>query len=1050
LTTAQQSLFAAPAARPQRRNLVIEAGAGTGKTTAIVAEVLRLMLGDEGLAPERIVLVTFTEKAAGEIADRIHDALADVAAQLAGDAARVVWPAGSATPLFEVPSAQRDAYARACATQLARIDSLRSQTIHSFCQSLLRQFPIEAGLDPQFKIVEGFERSLLYGEAYDAWIDRETRTAAEPEHLAQWELLLAHAGYLFLIRNLILDLVERRDLLLDDTYDFAGIGEFEELVLPALEAVRFADHPIAEHARRRGLPARGSSVDAWIAWLAPIATDLREIDLRRWSKPHHEALKILRSGDKGDSIYDRLVSHRAAIALHALARRFVIFLDEEKRQRGVVDFDDLLLRTAALLDNHAGVLERIRQQLDYIFVDEFQDTDRTQARIIDRLARDRSGAYVDGRTVLVGDPKQSIYAFRRADPETYDQLTRQLIAAGAEHRRITAQYRSDAPLVRAINALFAALFPPSDGDRNVFRPPYHALRAAKETASRELDARITLIGSEHDDKSDRHFAEGEAIASWIRSRRDGGERDLQRFAILFRRLTKLDDYLDALERHDIDYVLPPTRLFLDRRAPVDLIAVLRAIAYPFDRGAEISAARTPYFALHDEEIVRNADEYASFLTSLAAYREASRHLTVSQLVEHIIGATNIEAVYDAAADGERSKRHLEHLRAITFEYDQKLGGSVRQFVDEIDRRRADPDEMEPSLADESRNAVRILTVHAAKGLEFETVILPDLDFPLKSAEFFTVEEPRALVMRGQMETLSARYRRTPDALPLKEIGKLREEAETRRLFYVAVTRAQVDVAFVCNTGPKRTEGFSRCLADALGVAPAASMWPVISGRNVVEMELGGDRIPIAFERVAPIGSGERRRRRLKDAAREAELAGAEIVPLALQPPPPVVEAGAAGDLAGARARARSRAAGILLHRLLERWDGTTPPEPLLQKLANEQGAEADVLSRVRQRLGTIAQSNVYRRIAAAETIGRELEITFTDDAGKIVERRIDRLIREPEQDVVIDYKTGVANAKRRDEDRKQVEAYCRAVARMNGRPCTGIVWYVDEDVQVDC
>jgi ATP-dependent helicase/nuclease subunit A len=1045
MTVAQQSLFAAPPPRPSRRNLVIEAGAGTGKTTTIVAEVLKLMLRDADLAPERIVLVTFTEKAAGEIADRIREALAEIEQHI--DDERVVWPVGSSHPLFEVPATEREAYRNACRRQLARIDSLRSQTIHSFCQSLLRQFPIEAGLDPQFRIIEGFERSLLYSDAYDAWIDRETRTAPEPENLAQWELLLAHAGYLFLIRNLVLELVERRDLLLDDSYDFAGIEDFEAEVLPALDDVRGADHPIAEHVRRHGVPREGSSVDEWIAYFAPIADHLREIDLTtKAARPIKVPLKVLRSGDKGDSVYDRLVSHRAAIALHALARRFVAFLDDEKRARGVVDFDDLLLRTVALLEDEV-VLERVRRQFDYLFVDEFQDTDRTQARIIDRLGRDRSGAWVDGRTVLVGDPKQSIYAFRRADPETYDQLTKQLVAAGADHQKITEQYRSDAPLVRAINALFGALFPDGAPDANVFRPVYHELRAARTNAARELDARVTLIAAEHDEKSDRHYAEGEAIASWIMARRDGGELDLQRFAILFRRLTKLDDYLDALDRHGIDYVLPPTRLFLDRRAPVDLLAVLRAVAYPFDRGAEVSAARSPYFALTDEEIVRAAEPYAAFLSALNALRESSRHLTVSQLIEHVIASTNIEALFDASADGDRSKRHIEHLRAIAFEYDQKLGGSVRQFVDEIDRRRADPDEMEPSLADESKNAVRILTVHAAKGLEFESVILPDLDFPLKSAELYTVEEPRALVMRGQMETLSARFRRTPTDLPLKEIGKLREEAETRRLFYVGVTRAKVEVAFVCNTGPKRTEGFSRCLIEALGVAPEVSMWPMTTGRNVVDLDLGGDRIPVAFERVAPIGSGERRRRRLKDTIVESSLAAADVVPPSI-PSLDALPTPSAGDVAIARARARNRAAGILLHRLLERWDGTSPAEPLLKMLATEQGSDTETFSRVRAHLGSITKSEVFRRIAGAETIGRELSITFTDDNGNVIERRIDRLIREGDRDTVIDYKSGVPNPKRIEEDKKQVAAYCEAIKRMNGRECGGIVWYVETDESV--
>src|SRR5437773_9188507 len=114
---------------PPRRNLVIEAGAGTGKTTAIVAEVLKLLLSNADLHPERIVLVTFTEKAAGEIADRIHSALTEIDLHFGDE--RVVWPIGSPTPLFEVPPGEKEAYRRACAVQLSRVEDLRSQTIHS-------------------------------------------------------------------------------------------------------------------------------------------------------------------------------------------------------------------------------------------------------------------------------------------------------------------------------------------------------------------------------------------------------------------------------------------------------------------------------------------------------------------------------------------------------------------------------------------------------------------------------------------------------------------------------------------------------------------------------------------------------------------------------------------------------------------------------------------------------------------------------------------------------------------------------------------------------
>jgi ATP-dependent helicase/nuclease subunit A len=1049
----QQSLFDVrvapaippPAAPPVRRNLMIEAGAGTGKTTAIVGEVLKLMLSDENLSPERIVLMTFTEKAAGEIADRIHAALAEVEALLCGTSKTIQWPVGSPHPIVELPAT--DAIRAACAAQLARIHLLRSQTIHSFCQSLLRQFPIEAGLDPQFKIIEGFERTLLHSQLYDAWIDEETRTKPSQAALREWEVLLAHAGYLFQIRDMIFTLVDRRDLLDETDYDLGDLSLVADKLRAALFALRRGDHPLHRYIASSNTPARDAELDEWIDYFSPIAQLIREINLNRFPKDERDHLRTLRTGDTGRSIYDRLVSHRAAAALHALARRFVAFLDREKRTLGVVDFDDLLIRTLALLDD-PRVLERARKQYDFIFVDEFQDTDRTQAKIIDRLARDASGRYVDGKTIVVGDPKQSIYGFRRADPETYFRMTKRLAHEGAETRRIEDNYRSDAPLLHAVNGMFARLLP-SEGehDPNVFRPEYHALRAGKSANDRELDARITLLHAAHEEISDRYIAEAESIAAWIVKT---DPANLKRFAILFRRMTRIDDYLDVFDKHGIEYLLPPTRMFLDRRAPVDLLAVLRAIAYAFDRGAQISAARTPYFALTDEEIALGVTSpqspdpgpqtgdggpgsgdfaWKAFEDSIAPFRERARSLTVSQLIDLVVSTCGIEAVYEAAAGGERSQRHLDHLRAIAFEYDRKIGGSVRQFVDEIARRRAEPDEVEPLLADESKNAVRILTVHAAKGLEFDSIILPDLAFSTGSegSQIFTVEEPKSLVLCAP-DSLSAQFRFIGDE-KLKRVATFREEAEARRLFYVAVTRARSEVVFVCNTIRKVSKSsFAYCVGEALGIDLKTLSFA--EGREI--------RDGVAYVRASGgEGTTAPLRRRLRDADLERELAAGAIVPLGVATPEAAALLPEAYRL---RAGIRNREAGILLHRVLELWDGVAPIESLITEAAKEMAASSEAVSRVKARLGNIAQSPTMQRIARAETVAREMPIRV--DGTTL---RLDRLIRENGREIVVDYKSGTP----KPDDQQQVARYCAALERLTGRACGGVIWYLDDDVAVE-
>src|SRR5581483_8251218 len=476
-------------------------------------------------------------------------------------------------------------------------------------------------------------------------IDDETRLRPRPGAAEEWEAVLDHYGYPFRVQQAILLLVDRRHLLLDDGYHIGDIGEYEGMLHAAIELIRDSkvDRRIAIYLRSTPAPLPGSGIEEWIDFFAPIAVDLRSAKIPDF-QGCGGAIKVLR-GKIGSSIYDLLISHRAAAALLSLTRRFVGRLDEEKRRRGVLDFDDLLLCTRRLLGDPAA-LERIRNQFDCIFVDEFQDTDRVQAEILDKLARDASGAFVPGKTVVVGDPKQSIYAFRRADPETYARFTQALLDGGAARRLLVDQYRSTPEIVRELNAIGPKLFaiPANEQDPNVFSPEYHELAAARKNAHSANP--VAFIAAEGDPEH-----EAEAIVKWIRARGDG---DLRHFALLFRRKTYIDVYLDVFDRRKLAYVVPPLGVFLESPAAVDLLAVLRSVAYSYDLGARISAARSPYFALTDAEIASGiaggSGPWNEVADSLEAFRRAAAHLTVTDLIDHIVTTTGIESVYREAGD----------------------------------------------------------------------------------------------------------------------------------------------------------------------------------------------------------------------------------------------------------------------------------------------------------------------------------------------------------------------------------------------------------------
>ncbi len=638
------------------------------------------------------------------------------------------------------------------------------------------------------------------------------------------------------------------------------------------------------------------------------------------------------------------------MALVSLTRRFLAWIDEEKRKLGVVDFDDLLLRTLALLDDEQ-VLARARMQFDFIFVDEFQDTDRTQARIIDLLARDATNAYVPGKTIVVGDPKQSIYGFRRADPETYYRMTQSLRDAGAEPRVLDDQYRSDPPLLDVMNAMFARHLPAaavttrtSSAPRTTRSKPRAQPHAATSTPASRSCTR------EHDDKSDRYFAEAEAIAEWIQSRRDGGPRDLQRFAILFRRLTRLDDYLDTLRRHGIDFVLPPTRLFLDRRAPVDLLAVLRAIAYPFDLGAQISAARTPYFALTDVEIVdaRLGERFTNADVPLPRRIAPSHRQRIDRSRDlHVRHRERLRR-----DDRRRPPPRAPRTRARDRVRVRHRGRAARCSSSSTRSRGAAASRRRRSRVSWTRRRTRCASCPSTRRRDWSS--RPSSSPTSASAaqadrcNCSRWKSPASIVIANGTDTISAHFR-FANGEPLRKLVRERDEAESLRLFYVAVTRAQTDVVFVVN--PKeRKSGFQKAL---LSLIPELE-WPD-QGREVRMTDLG----PIAFEKVEVRESAERTRRRLHDSALESHLASADILPLTITPPEMLADILTPAEVAAKRAGSRNKAAGILLHRVLELWDGRADIEALLQQLA----PDAEAASLVRRRLQTIVRSPALRRIA---------------------------------------------------------------------------------------
>lgn len=1046
----QQSFaFLHPPAAPALRNRVIEAGAGTGKTTRIVRDVTLRLVEDAALRAERIVLMTFTEKAAAEIAERIRYAFTALGEQLSEPQLR--WPRESSSPIIQLDATA--ARTLAVRTHLAQLDRLRSQTIHSFCQTILRAFPLEAGVDPRFEIIQGHERERLVDEVYERWL-REL--AADPSS----ELALAAVhdkfGYFRRLRDMVLAAMNRRELLEDASLSLGDISDAAPAIIEHAEIVRGTsaadcekcDEAVAlvEHLRANPLPQAAEDIAVWIEYFDAISPVSDRIDLRRIPKALRPSFEFFRELPK------KLISHRAAVATRGLALSFFAALDREKSARGVLDFDDLLLLTARLLRDDE-IAARVRARYDVLFVDEFQDTDRVQAYIVERLSRDRDGALIPGRVTLVGDPKQSIYSFRRADPETFARLVREFIAEGGERQVLDRQYRSDPELLRAVNAMFALLFPERDATKPdlVFKPSYIRLEASKNATRDAAEARLRFIGVPVGEDEERTRAEAEAVAEII-ARGHAAGRPLSDFAVLLRKLTNAPLWADVFDRRGIAVALPPGRALLERRAVVDIMAVLRAIAYPFDQGAMISAARSPYFALSDDVITRallqsdseEARQWQTFAAHIRAYADRAEDTALALLIGDIIRDSEIETYYALQRNGARDLVYLQRFRAIAEEYDVTAGGSVRTFLEELTRRREASDEAEPRFIEEGVDAVHLMTVHASKGLEFDVVILPELDAQMgnDALDIDSVDEAQSLVFRHALESISAKFRDV-QGLALEQIVSERDEAEVDRLFYVAVTRAKDEVIFVTPLSGSQKRSFWKPLSAIFqfDLKNLDALFPDIGERETRSLELGDESIPIEFEH---IGVEQIDARSDRFIASDVAQRVANSVPSAPREIETVRDLFDRGEALRRVAAARRTGEGIATHRFLELWNfDARSIAATLDRVRQELALGVAVLEHLRTRADRIARSAALRRIRAAELLGREVPLFDLDERG-VREGRIDLLLRENGSLLVVDFKTGERYSGRETKDAAQVREYCVRLSALHGEDCRGLLWYVDE------
>ncbi|MCB9659518.1 MAG: UvrD-helicase domain-containing protein [Sandaracinaceae bacterium] len=861
---------------------VVEAAAGTGKTTELVRRIVALVARGERLS--RMAAVTFTDKAAGEMKLRLRRALEE--ARQAALEARV---AGDARTAAQVPHLEQ---------ALAELEVARIGTIHSFCADLLRERPIEANVDPAFEMASEDQVAALLERAFDDWLARTL--VAPPAALTR---LLRRGGFdadqgaSGLLRAAAMSLVDDRDFdapwppppafsredaidaLVDalvDVDERANAGNPKSKLVAALHALAAPAVDAVAREERVGL---GRDYDGLEAQLCGLLTEWRAWNHqgypRDFAAGERDALLQRRDELREElGAFAAQVEAELASSLRELLREVVRDYEALKQRAGWLDFTDLMLRTRELLVRDAQVRTAWQRSFTHLFVDEFQDTDPLQADILLLLASDPDAPLVDvreareawrlarvvpGKLFVVGDPKQSIYRFRRADVRIYEGVKRHLSRDGAEVLYLQTSFRSLPGIQAVVNAAFeAAMVPMDDGSQAQYVPlaPHRTARPSQPAVIALPAPRVRLWregpvkGSVEESLPD---AVG-AFVSWLVQRsgftvtEGGAEVPVapRHVCLLFKSLhsTYKEDpvraYVDALERRQVPHVLMGGRTFHDREEVVALRQVLSAIEWPDDELSVYAALHGPFFALADDALLAFKDTLGHLsptrpvapeallgddaLEAVHAAMDVLRRLSlrrnrlpIAETVTQLLAETRAHASLAFWPSGEQALANVLRVVDHGRRFDVRGTTSFRAFVTWLESA-ADTERGggNASIVEEGAEGVRVMTVHKAKGLEFPVVILCS---PTENAAWSRpsryVDPEQGLAVRSLAGCLPITLREHAE-----EVLEA-DRAEALRLLYVASTRAQ-DLLVVPTTGlGEHPQWWLTPLANALHPEPAA-------------------------------------------------------------------------------------------------------------------------------------------------------------------------------------------------------------------------------------
>jgi ATP-dependent helicase/nuclease subunit A len=1005
------------ARRDHASSLVIEAGAGTGKTTLLVDRI-EFLVRSGAARLDQVAAVTFTENAATTMKLRLRERL---------EGARVD---------ASVPPEER----RRASEALEVLERASVCTVHALCASMLQERPLECGVVPGFRVADEAETDLIFARAWEEWLlERLTHgddvlldaldQGVPLEAVTAW-------GERSSLRGLARVLLEQRDLAplaAQETFDVdAARDELQAKGMRARELAEGAQEGDALAERLLGFVAHAEAARFLEGprlvehLLAPPSVPKNFGHRPRW--PSVEALEEARAvaawakesaedwrAALGADTHGRLV--RALGGVGALYER-------RKQERGVLDFLDLLLKTRDALRDQPAVRRYFQDRFLHLIIDEFQDTDPLQVEIARLLTEDRPGALV-----VVGDAKQSIYRFRRAEVRLFRELAEGAEAGdGQAVLHLRQNFRSRPAILRFVNRVFSELIQESE---EADQPPYSPIDPPPSLPEDPAVVALRFPAPPAAGGDDLLQAEAGALAAYLAEVARGsqalrdpatGEMRPSRAGdvmVLTRRLTKVRFLEEAFEAAGLRFTVEGGKSFFDRQEVHETLAVLRAVDDPSDQLSLVAALRSSFFGVSDRDIVvyslsgglpvvGSVDEerpgaaaLAPALGSMERLHRQRTGLSVPALLDRLFDETRILAGLTGTRRGEAQVANLEKVATLARQAADlgvlTLRGFANLLAERVESAREEPDL--PSTRPGDPETVRVLSIHKAKGLEAPVVVLYDTaDRAWFSADTVPLwEEGRIAV--------GFRQGCQPEGWPaLVQREKKKAWAESRRLLYVACTRAR-DLLVVPR--PPVDAALGDFWRDLILKLPADSddEVRVVDAETIPLPEHESQRAELWALAGAEGGDAvaarwEADRRALVEAGSSRPFVPVSATRLAERSAPPSVVVGSGGG---------GRDFGTLVHRLLE-WtpldeeDRGPRLQAMAEALAPSLGLDGEAARTAADQVERTLGLPVVQRAREAARVWRELNLWFPD-GEHLVEGKVDLVFEEDGQLVVVDYKS---------------------------------------------